>query len=272
VISHAEVSAGGARVLRELASSMTLLSMRMDGQSCRGANGEGGGGHAELLKCVRMVGAGEDGEGGGWGGDLPVEKVMGVRLAALVGRSGLGHAAHLLVSCAAVALYVLHEKAEGGRGGAEVGGGQGEQRQGDTIDGGGLEGGAGYFCRMFCLLLDALGISDARERGPCHAEEGRQEGLVLKNRGEEMTALALLVLIDALVPSLALSLAGSGAAGGERGAAGASMIVSARGGMERLTNAVEAVANARKPDGARFLAHVRVGASVRSQILSLMRD
>ena len=117
--------------------------------------------------------------------------------------------------------------------------------------------------------------------------------MLLRNRGEEITSLALLSLLDLLLPSLPLPPAGQqghtagddrGADGGEasstsggcNGTAG-SQGIAERGAqtrtcLARLMTAAEAVASARRPDdGATFPAHVRVGASVRAQLLLLLR-
>ena len=131
---------------------------------------------------------------------------------------------------------------------------------------------------------------------------GGEGGVLLRSRGEEITSLALLSLLDLLLPSLPLPPAGQqcasgsdsgadgdrepggggtgSASGGHRGgysgaAVGPGMAergALTRTSLARLMTAAEAVASARRPDdGTTFPAHVRVGASVRAQLLLLLR-
>jgi hypothetical protein len=77
--------------------------------------------------------------------------------------------------------------------------------------------GVAYFCRLFCHLLSAWGLGQSQKVGSggggrvrVRGDEGVAGGaggggcLVLRNRGAEATSLAVLALLDALLPSLAL--------------------------------------------------------------------
>jgi hypothetical protein len=104
----------------------------------------------------------------------------------------------------------------------------GQEHAGERQGGNGYNGRSGdsegegegvvYFCRLFCHLLSAWGQpsqshkvgSSGAARVRVRGDEGVAGGsggggcLVLRNRGAKATSLAVLVLLDALLPSLAL--------------------------------------------------------------------
>ena len=148
-------------------------------------------------------------------GETTGEGALGVRVASLVGHCGLEHAAQVVLAAAALAVASLNGPAG---------------RQG--------------FCRVFVIMLGAWGFE--------HEEVAGTE-VMLRTREQEVTSLAVMTVLDAVLPLLAASASEGGVC------------------FDRLVHAAEAVATARRPDGARFPAHVQVGARVQMQLLLLIR-
>jgi hypothetical protein len=180
--------------------------------------------------------------------------------------------------------------------------------------------GVGHLCRILELLLAACrnlqgqkpsvkpvsGGGEARDGDGGEAEASA--GLVLATVGEEMTCLGVLVLIDTLLPSLALALPsrtskahaeietattatamaarltgvseGVAEQEGDQDSADSRPCalsdadkerVCARQHLEQLMKGVELVSCAKRPCGSGFAAHLAVGARVRSHLLLLLR-
>jgi len=304
--------AGGARLLHALVEAARVPSLAKDSNEAdspqnlfsAGLQGgmsaeEGGGvvGSAGLVECARMAWSSGAWDGGkmalrdsasgaggvrGWKVEaVQTEQAVGFRLAALVGRCRLVHAPQLLVACAAFALRGLRDDEAVGKA---------LTADGPAVREGPKESaaweGVAYLCKVCGVLLAGCAHPAAQEgdlkQGSCGggAQDGgdiggNSTGVVLTTRGEEITSLAVLVLIDALLPSLALAVSShrcfegasaEGAAAREEGR------VRVGGELHALLRGVEAVSFATRPDGSSFAAHLKVGARLRAHLLLLLRS